>query len=87
MTQNEMVQKIAAVVSTLGEVKSQGVPESSLYLAVCDSNLDEWNTLKAVMVKSDLIEVKFHAVSLTQKGKQLADKINAALVRLNKQAA
>lgn len=86
--QKDLVTKVATVLSLLGdEPNSLGVPESSLYIAACNTNLDDWNMLKAVLLKADLVSIKFHAVTLTPKGKAMADKLNAALKQSREQAA
>jgi hypothetical protein len=76
MDKKELTVKLAAVISTLGDFPD-GAPESILYLGIgCD--LSEWYFLKGTMVQSDIIHEEYNLVTLTAKGKMLADKINAA---------
>lgn len=77
---NKIYERVAVTLVTLldddGKPLSD-VPESVLYLLVCDANLGEWNEIKAVMLRGGLIEIKFNAVSLTPKGAELAAKLDA----------
>ena len=68
--------KLAAILTTLEE--TGGAPESIVYLAL-DCTLDEWDTLKYILVHDNLCEVEYNFVTLTDKGHALAKQINAAI--------
>jgi len=77
MNPNQMLAKIAATVSTLAE--TEGASESALYLTVCGCDMSTWETLRSVLLGSSLVSIKSHFVTLTPKGKEIGDKINARL--------
>lgn len=68
---------MATILTTLAEV-TDGAPESTLYLAACNMNITRWQALRWVMAKSDLITVEGHWVTITPKGRELAEKIESA---------
>ena len=70
------MQDIAVIVTTLAEV--DGSPESMLYLAI-GADLEYWNTIKYALVSTDLIHEEYNFVTITDKGRALADKINSAM--------
>lgn len=72
----EMLTVVAALLTTLAEC--DGCPESTLYMAV-GCNITICQQVIAVLLHSDLINVKGHWVTLTDKGKATAAKINAAM--------
>lgn len=74
---NKLASQISAVVTTLAEFNT-GCPSSSIYLAMgCDYSA--WAGLSSVMERANLITVRNHFVTLTAKGKKLADDINQVL--------
>ena len=75
MTQQEQTD-IVAVLTTLAEV--DGAPETMIYLAV-GSEMERWNKLKYALVSSGLVVVNHNFVTITAKGKVLADKLNLAM--------
>ena len=70
------VTKIAAVLCSLDEMN--GVPESMLYIFF-GMDIHLWNDIRNSLVRSDLIAVKGNYVTLTSKGKALAQRINKQL--------
>jgi predicted transcriptional regulator len=70
------LQKVAAIIATLGE--TNGSPESMLYI-FCDMDMDKWTAMRYALVQSDLIIIKGNYVTLTAKGKALADKLNKTI--------
>lgn len=76
MTTDECTAYVAAIVSSLAETTGQ--PESMLYI-VCGTDLDKWNTIKRILVSSRWIQIRNHYVTLTDSGRQIAAKIDAAL--------
>lgn len=80
MTNNEMLVKIAAILTTLLEAGS-GAPESTFYVAVCNMNMDEWTKLRYVLVESKLVSVKGNYVTLTELGKEKATMLNKLVAK------
>lgn len=76
MTKNDLVAKIAAILTTLAELNT-GAPESTLYLA-CNMNLDHWSMIRAIMEKAGWIKVAHHYVRLTDAGKSKAQELETA---------
>jgi len=70
------IAKIAAIVTTLNE--TDGAPESMLYIFL-DMNMDEWQTMRHLLVSNGLITIKGNYATLTDKGRELAQKLNEAL--------
>ena len=71
-----MLAKIAAVIATLDE--TNGSPESMLYIFF-DMNMDVWTRVRDVLLEGDMITIKGNYVTLTEKGREIARKINAEL--------
>lgn len=69
------VTAIVAILTTLAEC--EGSPESMIYLAI-GADLNRWYQLKAALVSTDLIHEEYNFVTITDKGRVLAEKINAA---------
>lgn len=78
MTIPEIHKYIAAILTTIAETGT--AIESYCYLAV-GSDIHKWNTLKHVMLESGMVTIKSNVVSLTPKGKELADKCNTLLTK------
>lgn len=79
MTKNEANKYLCAILTTLAEV--QFAPESTIYLA-CGADLSKWQSLKMMLVQGGLVllgEFGDYTVSITDKGRELANKINAAV--------
>ena len=75
MTKEQMV-LVAAILTTLAEV--DGCPESTLYLTVgCD--WVKFETIKGILVSAGLINCRGHYVTLTEKCKEIATKLNETL--------
>ena len=74
MTRDELNKKLCAVITTLDEVDF--APESSLYLGM-GSSLEDWQTVKSVLIAGNLATIECNAVRITPAGHALADKINA----------
>ena len=70
------IAKIAAIVTTLNE--TDGAPESMLYIFL-DMNMDEWQTMRHLLVSNGLITIKGNYVTLTEQGKETARKLNKAI--------
>lgn len=68
--------KIAAVIATLDE--TDGSPESMLYIFF-DMDMTTYQNVRNVLLDSELIVIKGNYVTLTQKGKELAQKLNKAI--------
>lgn len=76
MTRNELLVRIAATLTTLNE--TGGSPESMIYLAF-GANLDEWVTLKTILLESKMISVRGNYVTLTELGKKTAEEIDSKI--------
>ena len=70
--------RVAAILATLEE--TNGSPESILYI-FCDSNLEEWHFIRGILLEAKLIEINAHYVTLTAKGQETAQKLNAATAK------
>ena len=75
MTKEQMIQ-VAAILTTLAEV--EGCPESSLYLLV-GCNWESFEKLSFILRGAGFIEIKAHYCTITSKGREIADKLNATL--------
>ena len=76
MTKHEINVYLCAILTTLAEVEYS--PESSIYLAI-GADLSKWHELKALLTSAGLITTEFNAVKITDLGRLMADKINAAM--------
>lgn len=76
MDKNTLLTRLAAVVTTLDE--TNGTPESMLYI-FCDMDMQAYEILRNVLVKADLVTIRGNYVTLTQNGKETAQKLNAAI--------
>ena len=73
-----MIAKIASILSTLNE--TNGSPESMLYIFF-DMDMDLWSRVRAVLIESELITIKGNYVTLTEKGRETAIKIDKAVAK------
>ncbi len=71
-----MLAMTAAILSTLAE--TDGCPESTLYLLV-DCEWQQFEKLKYILLRANLVQIKSHFVTLTDKGKSTAAAINKAI--------
>lgn len=76
MDRKQVLTLVAAILTTLAE--TDGSPESTLYI-FCDMDLNKWDTLRGIMVNAGWITVVNHYVTLTEDGRQTAQKIEAAI--------
>lgn len=76
MNKNEFVAKVAAVIGTLAE--TNGAPESTLYMFF-DMNMDLWNEVRRILIDLKIIKISANFVTLTPKGLEQAQKINAKI--------
>lgn len=77
MTRELIYAHVSAVLSTLLEV-GEPAPESSLYLAM-ESNIERYHMIRNLMIDSGLISVEHNAVSLTEKGREVAERCDKVL--------
>ena len=77
---------VTAIMTSLTKATTagSGAPSSMIYLALQDGmpggmGLVEYNGLLNMLKASDLVRVTAHAISLTAKGKTLADSLNEIL--------
>ena len=78
MTNNDLILRVATIVSTLAEI--DGSPESMLYV-FCNMDMHGYETARDVLLQMELITIESHYVKLTAKGKDVARKINARIQR------
>lgn len=76
MTKDVLLTRIAAIVTTLDE--TNGSPESMLYI-FCEMNLEDWHTIKQMLISSGLMKCSGFYCSLTEKGKETAKQINSVI--------
>lgn len=76
MTRAELNVALAAVLTTAAEM--QHCPETSVYLAL-GSDMGKWEIVKTVLLQGKLATISCHSISLTQLGRELADKCAALL--------
>lgn len=80
MTKDVVITRIAAIVSTLEDVN--GTPESMLYI-LCDMNMDDWQMIRDILIRANLVTIKGHYVTLTEQGKETANKLNSVIKEAN----
>lgn len=76
MTKDLIMTRVAAIVSTLNE--TNGSPESMLYI-FCEMNMDDYQTIKQILVSAGFVSVKSNYITLTAKGKEIAIKLDSVL--------
>ena len=78
MTREKLMTYVAAVLTTALETEPSPFPESMAYLAM-GADLSAWGTVKGVLLGGGMVTVDGNAIQLTDKGRDLAQKCNAAL--------
>lgn len=78
---NKINSLIVAILTTLAE--TNGSPSSMIYLAL-GMDLNLWNLIAGIMVKGGLVTITNHFVTLTPKGREMANQIEAKLASLKK---
>lgn len=73
---DRQLQRMAAILTTLAEL--DGAPESTLYL-FCDMDMQVWGGMKHMLLTADLIQVTNYYVTLTKKGRKLAEQVEKAI--------
>jgi len=81
MNKQELMVKVAAVITAADDCN--GGPESLFYIFF-DMNMDAWSTVRDMLVRGGLIQIKNHFVTLTAKGKETAIELNKAIERNKK---
>lgn len=76
MTKDKMLAHIAAILSALNE--TNGSPESMLYI-FCDMNMSEYGIIRDILINAKYVTIKGHYVTLTQAGKETAEKIDSLI--------
>ena len=71
MTEQQMMAKIGALLSSLHEI---GVAPESMIMLGLQLSIDEYYAIRNVLVKTELVIVSSNAMSLTAKGRELAAK-------------
>ena len=75
MDRTEINRFLSAILTTLLETGS--AIESTIYLAL-EMDMNRYSTLRVILVSGGLATVQSNVIRLTAKGKDLAEKINAA---------
>jgi hypothetical protein len=85
MDRQEINVALAAILTTALEIKpGEFFPCSMAYLAL-GSNIDNWNLIKEILLAAKLADISNDCITLTDKGRILAEKCNAvALSRKSK---
>ena len=76
MTKDVLLTRVAAIISALGE--TGGSPESMLYI-FCEMDMQAWELVRDILLRSRNIEIKGHYVTLTPFGRETAKAIDAAM--------
>lgn len=76
MTKNDVLTRVAAIVTALDD--TNGSPESMLYI-FCEMNMQDYELIRDILVKANLVSIKGNYVTLTDNGKQTAQRLNAAI--------
>lgn len=79
MTRNELNIRIAAILTTLFECN--GCPESTLYVAICNMNLADWELIRALLLRVQFITIKGNWVTLTELGAETAAKLEKLIAK------
>jgi membrane associated rhomboid family serine protease len=80
MTKAELYVALAAVLTTALETEPEFFPETMAYLAL-GSDMEKWQTVRSVLLQGGFATMQFNSITLTSKGRELAEKLNAVLVR------
>lgn len=78
MNPREIQAMVAAVITTALETEPDAFPEALAYLAA-GSNFLNWDCISRILTGAELVTIHGNAIRLTDKGRDLARKINAAL--------
>lgn len=76
MNSQQLSIRVAAVLTTL--LETGGSPESMIYLSF-GSDIEGFNIVNGFLLENKFIESRNHYITLTPKGKTLAQKINERL--------
>lgn len=77
MTRERLNVLLAAILTTLHE-QPKGCPESTIYQAM-GMNLQDYMDVRSVLVVAELVQIEHNWVKLTDKGRELAVKIEKAV--------
>lgn len=77
MNRNELNSHLAAILTTLDAINAPA-PETSFYLAL-NFDINKWTMLRGILLQGELVTIDSHLVSLTPKGKTIADKCNGVI--------
>jgi predicted transcriptional regulator len=75
-----LLQSLQRALTALDE--TNGSPESMLYI-FCEMNMNDYQMIRDILVKAGFVTIKGNYVTLTSKGKKIAQKLNKHLA--NKQ--
>ena len=76
MTKDMMLMRIAAILTALAE--TNGTPESMLYI-FCEMDMQAYETIRDILVRAKYVTIKGNYVTLTNNGKEMAQKIEAQM--------
>jgi hypothetical protein len=72
MTRHDLLTAVAAVLTTALETEPDPFPESTVYLAVCGTDIETWEALKYVLTSTGLVTCSGNCIHLTDKGRRYA---------------
>ena len=75
---NALARETLAILTTLAEVGE--APASILYISL-DNDINRFNSVVEVLVKGGYATYRNHLVAITDAGRIMADKVNAALIQ------
>lgn len=80
MSKAEVYATTAAILTTLLEVHPNPAPESSIYLAM-GMDISKYEAFRNLLVASQLVTVKHHGMTLTEKGLATARECEAVIAK------
>ena len=78
MKLHELLTYVAAIIITALKTEPSPFPESLALLAM-GADLSKWQTVKGVLLDGGMVTIDGYAIQLTDNGRDLAQKWNAAL--------
>jgi hypothetical protein len=79
MNKHEVTTYVAAILTTALETEPDLFPESMAYLAT-GGDIGKWEVVRHVLVDCEWVTIKGNVIQLTDKGRDMAVKVNAALI-------
>ncbi len=77
MSKQEIITYVAAILATALDTEPTPFPESTAYMAM-GMDMSKWETIRSILLGGDMVSIRGNAIALTQHGRELAEKCNAA---------